>query len=224
MTANTVSMKCSRQLFALLFFLVAFNGKAQPVRYNLVQMLHDGHFMTTKKVAPGNEARITEGTDRPAVSLQGNVWLKDVTFSNGRIDIDLRGKNIPGQSFIGVAFNGQTDSDYECLYFRPFNFENTDSLHRRHMVQYMSLPGHEWNVLRETQPLVFENTISPAPSATAWFHATIIADADSLRVYVNAAAKPSLRVKRFKNHKGEKFGLWCSDLPGDFANLVITKN
>jgi hypothetical protein len=186
-------------------------------------MLHDGQIMTVQKSAPNSFVRITDSADRPAISLQGNAWLKGVAFTNGRIDIDLRGKNIPGQSFIGVAFSAKNDSDYECLYFRPFNFENTEGLHRKHMVQYMSLPGHEWNVLRETQPLVFENTVSPAPDPTGWFHATIIADPDSLRVYVNAAAEPSLRVKRFKNHSSEKFALWCSDLPGDFANLVITK-
>jgi hypothetical protein len=216
-------MKWLREFSVILLFLLSFAGKAQIIHYNFVQMLHDGQIMTVQKSAPNSLVRITDSADRPAVSLQGNAWLKDVTFTNGRIDIDLRGKNIPGQSFIGVAFSAKNDSDYECLYFRPFNFENTDSLHRKHMVQYMSLPGHEWNVLRETQPLVFENTVSPAPDPTGWFHATIIADSDSLRVYVNAAEEPSLRVKRFKNHSGEKFALWCSDLPGDFANLVITK-
>jgi len=217
-------MKKFRQFSGIFLFLLSFAGKAQTTHYNLVQMQRDGQIMTVQKSAPNSAVRITESTDRPAISLQGNAWLKDVMFTNGRIDIDLRGKNIPGQSFIGVAFSAKNDSDYECLYFRPFNFENADSLHRKHMVQYMSLPGHEWNVLRETQPLVFENTVAPAPDPTRWFHATIVADSDSLRVYVNAAAEPSLRVKRFKNHSGEKFALWCSDLPGDFANLVITKN
>jgi hypothetical protein len=187
-------------------------------------MQRDGQILVEQKSAQNSAVRITDSTDRPAITLQGNTWLKNVSFTNGRIDIDLRGKNIPGQSFIGVAFSAQNDSDYECLYFRPFNFESSDSLHRMHMVQYMSLPGHEWFVLREHQPLVFENKISPAPDPTQWFHATIVADSDSLRVYVNAAAEPSLRVKRFKNHSGEKISLWCSDLPGDFANLVITKN
>ena len=216
-------MKRFRQSFVIFLFLLSFTGKAQTIHYNLVQMQRDGQIMSVQKI-PNSAVRITDSADRPALSLQGNAWLKDVTFTNGRIDIDLRGKNIPGQSFIGVAFSAQNDSDYECLYFRPFNFESTDGLHRKHMVQYMSLPGHEWNVLRETQPLVFENTVSPAPDPTRWFHATIITDSDSLRVYVNAAAEPSLRVKRFKNHTGKKFALWCSDLPGDFANLVITKN
>jgi hypothetical protein len=217
-------MKRFRLFFFILLLFLFFAGKAQTVHYNLVQMQRDGQIMTVQKRASNTEIRITEGTDRPAVSLQGNAWLKDVTFTNGRIDIDLRGKNIPGQSFIGVAFSALNDSDYECLYFRPFNFENPDSIHRKHMVQYMSLPGHEWNVLRESNPFVFEKTIFPAPDPSRWFHATILADSDSLRVFVNAAVEPCLRVKRFKNHRGEKFVLWCSDLPGDFANLVITKN
>jgi len=216
-------MKSFRLFSGVFLFLLSFAGKAQTVHYNLVQMFRDGQITTAQKNAANSTVRITEGADRPSISLQGNARMKDVTFTNGRIDIDLRGKNIPGQSFIGVAFNAQDDSDYECVYFRPFNFESKDSLHRIHMVQYMSLPGHEWNVLRETRPSVFEKTISAAPDPTGWFHATIIADADSLRVYVNAAADPCLRVKRFKNHRGEKMALWCSDLPGDFANLVIMK-
>jgi hypothetical protein len=216
-------MKSFRQFTGIFIFLLSFAAKAQTVHYNLVQMFRDGQIIMAQKNAANNTRQLTEGTDRPAVSLQGNAWLKGVVFTSGRIDIDLRGKNIPGQSFIGVAFSAQDDSDYECVYFRPFNFESKDSLHRIHMVQYMSLPGHEWNVLRETHPSVFEKTISPTPDPSRWFHTTIIVDSDSLRVYVNAAAEPSLRVKRFKNHRGEKFALWCSDLPGDFANLVITK-
>jgi hypothetical protein len=206
--------------------LVMFSDAAisQTTHYDLVRMKNDNQIIVVSKSALNTGVQITENADRPAVSLQGNAWLKGVVFTTGRIDIDLRGKNIPGQSFIGVAFNAENEGDYECLYFRPFNFESTDSLHRKHMVQYMSLPGHEWNVLRETHPLVFENTISPAPDPTHWFHATIVADSDSVRIYVNASADPCLRVKRFKNHNGEKFALWCSDLPGDFANLVITKN
>jgi hypothetical protein len=217
-------MKNCRQFTGIVLLLLSFAGRTQTVHYNLPQMQRDHLIATTNKNAANNVVQILAGADRPAISLQGIAWLKDVSFTNGRIDIELRGKNIPGQSFIGVAFSAQDDSDYECVYFRPFNFPGTDSLHRIHMVQYMSLPGHEWNVLRETTPSVFEKTISPAPDPTRWFHATIIADSDSLRVYVNAAVEPSLRVKRFKNHRGDKFALWCSDLSGDFANLVITKN
>jgi hypothetical protein len=204
--------------------LFSITVNAQQVEYNLVQMLQNGQILLMKTSAPSSAVRITDSTDRPAVNLQGNAWLKDLAFTNGRIDIDLRGKNIPGQSFIGLAFSGENDSNYECVYFRPFNFESADNMHRVHMVQYMSLPGNEWFVLREHHPLVFENTISPAPNPARWFHATIVADSDSLRVYVNASKEPCLRVKRFKNHSGEKFGLWCSELSGDFANLVITKN
>jgi hypothetical protein len=211
-----------KQFLGIFLMLFSIAGKAQTVHYNLVQMMRDGQIKTVPKSAANSAIRKTDSIDRAGVNLQGNAWLKDVTFTNGRIDIDLRGKNVPGQSFIGLAFSAQTDSDFECVYFRPFNFESTDSLHRMHMVQYMSLPDHEWFELREHQPLVFETTISPAPDPAGWFHATIVADSDSVRVYVNNAKKPSLRVKRFKNHSGKKFGLWCSDLSGDFANLVIT--
>ncbi len=163
---------------------------------------------------------LTDKADKPSVRIQGIVWLKNTLFTKGTVDVDLRGKNQQGQSFLGIAFSGKDTNDYECLYFRPFNFETTDSLRQKHMVQYMSLPDHDWQQLRNSQPLIFEHTVNPIPNPDGWFHATIVISEDSVMVYVNNAAEPSLKVKRFRNHTGEKIGLWSSALPSDFANLI----
>lgn len=221
---QTSNMKSVRLIPGFFFILLPFLAKTQSIPYDLVQMLKSRQLIAITKTGDTNEVHLITSPGRQAVSAQGMVWLKDVTFTKGKIEIDLRGKNIPGQSFIGLAFSAENEKDYECVYFRPFNFGSKDTLHRLHMVQYMSLPGNEWFVLREKQPLVFENGISPSPEATAWFHATIVADTDSIRIYVNAAKEPSLSVKRFKNHKGEKLALWSSSTPGDFARLEIDKN
>ncbi len=194
-----------------------------------VKNLNIRSFDLTKLLAAGrletdmnNQAAIYEGTDKAAVTIKGIVWLKDTSFSRGIIDIDLRGKNETGKSFIGVAFSGKDSNDYESVYFRPFNFKSTDTLRSKHMVQYMSLPDHDWQQLRTTHPLVFEHGINLSPNPDDWFHATINVAEDSVRVYVNYSPQSCLTVKRFRNHKGEKFGLWTYDLAGDFANLFIT--
>src|SRR5215216_4250936 len=36
---------------------------------------------------------------------EGPVWLKDYSFTNGKIEVDLKGKNLQGQSFVGIAFH-----------------------------------------------------------------------------------------------------------------------
>jgi hypothetical protein len=168
-----------------------------------------------------NLVTLSDGNDKPAVRARGVVWLKNTDFTKGTIDVDLRGKNEEGKSFLGIAFSGKDSNDYEALYFRPFNFKSTDPLKQKHMVQYMSLPDHDWQQLRNTQPLVFEHPVSPIPDPDGWFHATILVSEDSVLVYVNNTEEPSLQVKRFRNHTGSKIGLWSSGLPSDFANLVI---
>ena len=53
----------------------------------------------------------------------GFMILKDVQFSNGTIEFDVKGKNILQQSFVGIAFHGQDLKTYDAVYFRPFNFK-----------------------------------------------------------------------------------------------------
>jgi hypothetical protein len=185
--------------------------------YDLLKLFRENALETNTN----NEVVILDKINKPAVRINGIVWLKNTLFTKGTIDVDLRGKNEQGQSFLGIAFSGKDTNDYECLYFRPFNFKNPDPIHQKHMVQYMSLPDHDWQQLRNSQPLVFEYSVHPIPDPDDWFHVTIIVSEDSVWVYVNNDAEPSLKVKRFRNHNGEKIGLWSSALPGDFANLVI---
>jgi hypothetical protein len=197
--------------------IFGLHSNAQSVQYNLQQMIQENKIATVSAY----ETKVLRGDKPGAITTRGIVWLKGIDFTKGTIDIDLRGKNEQGQSFLGIAFSGKDTNDYECLYFRPFNFKNRDPLHQKHMVQYMSLPDHDWQQLRNSQPLVFEYSVHPIPDPNDWFHATIVVSEDSVRVYVNHDAEPSLKVKRFRNHAGEKIGLWSSALPGDFANLDI---
>jgi hypothetical protein len=53
----------------------------------------------------------------------GVAWLNNTTFDKGVIEFDEKGKNVVQQSFIGIAFHGLNDSTYDCIYFRPFNFQ-----------------------------------------------------------------------------------------------------
>ena len=87
-----------------------------------------------------------------ADSGEGIAYLTGVEFSSGTIECDIRGKDVPQQSFLGIAFHAADDSTYESVYFRPFNFRAADSTHRAHAVQYESVPGNGWQKLRTEQP------------------------------------------------------------------------
>jgi hypothetical protein len=152
----------------------------------------------------------------------GVAWLNGVSFEKGGIEIDLRGKDLFQQSFLGIAFHGENDSTYEAVYFRPFNFLASDSVRRIHAVQYISHPDFTWKRLREQQNGVFEKEVVPAPDPNAWFHARVIVTETTVDVYVNQHPKPCLQAKRLSNRQGGKVGLWVGDRSGgDFADLRI---
>ena len=189
-------------------------------QYNLA------HLFDEKKLGADTAVKINVLDDKShagAITIKGNAWLKDISFANGTIDIDLRGKNVFLQSFLGIAFHGVNDSTYDVVYFRPFNFKHEDTLRRKWSVQYMSMPGYDYDKLRKAHPLVYENAVAPVPDPDEWFHTTIVIDDDSARVYVNHSPTPSLKVHLLNNYKDGKIGLW-SYTPGvssDFANLII---
>lgn len=81
---------------------------------------------------------------KPYISLsqgkgEGIFWLPLKNFRNGSIAVEMRGKNVPQQSFVGLAFGGQNDSTYEPVYCRPFNFLSSDSVKRVHSIYCTSL-------------------------------------------------------------------------------------
>jgi hypothetical protein len=191
---------------------------AQKKSYDLHQLLKENKLMTYKsKVVP-----IADG-DKKGISMTGVAYLKDVTFSTGTIEIDLRGKDVFQKSFIGIAFHGVDTLAADIVYFRPFNFRADDPVRKIHAVQYVSEPEFPWHKLREEKNGVYEKAIDPPPAATDWFHAKIVVDGAEIRVYVNNNPKPSLTVTKLNSRRDGMIGLWNTGLDGDFANLTISK-
>jgi len=190
---------------------------AQKKSYDLQQLLKENKLTAYK----GNVVSITDGS-RKGISMTGLVYLPDVTFSKGTIDVDIRGKDVLQKSFIGIAFHGVDTTTSDIVYFRPFNFRSTDPVRKIHAVQYVSEPEYPWDKLREERNGVYEKGIDPPPAATDWFHARIVVEETQIKVYVNNAKAPSLVVDKLNARRTGKIGLWNNGLEGDFANLVIT--
>lgn len=203
-------------LNTILILSASSYSNAQQQSFNLQQLLKEKKLITSGQ----NVIPITDG-DKKGISFTGIAWLKDVAFSNGTIEIDLRGKDVLQRSFIGIAFHGVDTVTYDAIYFRPFNFQSQDPVRKIHAVQYISQPDFPWHRLRDEKNGIYEKAIIPAPSPSDWFHARIDVKDSQITVYVNNATTPSLSVTKLNTRKEGMIGIWNEGLNGDFANLVI---
>lgn len=152
--------------------------------------------------------------------LDGLLWLKDSDFSNGKIELDIKGEDLQGISFVGLAFHGLNDSTFDAIYFRPFNFENPDR--NGNSVQYISHPVNTWRKLRTDFPKKYENPVSPVPDPNDWFHVTIIINYPEVKVIINDSEEPSLVVNQISTRKKGWIGFWVGHgSEGYFKNLKL---
>lgn len=176
----------------------------------------------------GRDATVFEEAGRSAVRLSqtlgsGFARLEGVEFSDGVIEVAIRGKNIPQQSFVGVAFHGLDDETYDAVYFRPFNWRSDDPGRRAHGVQYVSHPTYTWQKLRTEHPGQYEQPVDPPPDPDDWFRARIVVRAGTVSVYVNDAPTASLVVQQLSDRSTGWLGFWVGNgSGGDFADLRIT--
>ena len=152
----------------------------------------------------------------------GVAYLRGVELGNGTIEFDVRGKDLQGQSFVGVAFHGLDGTTYDAIYFRPFNFRTEDPARRSHAVQYISHPTYTWQKLRAERPGAFEQPVGPAPDPNGWFHVRVVVVSPKVSVFVGDAKEPSLVVNQLSDRTKGLVGLWVgNNSGGDFADLKI---
>src|ERR1700688_3136269 len=87
------------------------NGQ-QTTHYDLAQMFGQNQLAGQR----GRNLQVLSDK-KDGVSTNGIVWLQGVSFNEGTIDIDLRGKNIFLKSFLGIAFHAVDTLAYETIYF-----------------------------------------------------------------------------------------------------------
>ncbi|MEZ0454061.1 hypothetical protein ACR78Z_10285 [Sphingobacterium thalpophilum] len=155
----------------------------------------------------------------------GIAWIKGLTFENGIIEFDVKGKDIVQQSFVGVAFHGLDDNTYQAIYFRPFNFRSKDPIRKMHAVQYIALPDNDWPYLRETYPQKYEASVPSTVDPNEWFHVKLIIGQQTIAVFINSYPQPILSVKSLMSNGKGKVGFWTGNgSDGDFSGLVVIKH
>ncbi|HJQ65121.1 MAG TPA: hypothetical protein VJ816_02030 [Gemmatimonadales bacterium] len=220
---NTLVARLSVLVTAALLGPAALAAQQVPIEFDFARLAQGKGLETFNRSVSG----LTEGT-RNGLRLSarlgaGVAYLQGVEFTNGTIECDLRGKDVQGESFVGIAFHGVDSATYDAIYFRPFNFRAADSARRVHAVQYISHPTYTWQRLRAEHPGAYERAIDPVPDPNGWFHVRIVIAGAQVRVFVADATTPSLVVDRLSVRQEGLVGFWVGNTSsGDFANLRIT--
>ena len=197
-------------------------AQSQPKQIDLAKSLAAGKLRAVNR-------DISKLPDKPgAVHMSerndpGVVWIDGSDFSQGTIEVDVRGRDQLQRSFLGIAFHGKDDNTYEAVYLRPFNFRAQDPARHRHALQYMALPDFDWPRLREQFPDEFEAPVGPSIAPTDWVPLRVVVADKNIQVYVGPDQQPALTARKLGALNRGIIGLWTGNgSDGDFANLRIT--
>lgn len=221
---SVLNLRKSAQQFALataLFVLVAVSLAAQS---------------TDRLVAKNVSIAQTNYKGRSAIKVTANpeaangtsyALVKDTSFLDGVIEVDLAGQPAPGaassaRGFIGIAFRIQGDGHYEYIYLRPTNGRADDQVRRNHSTQYSSYPDFDFARSRQEAPEKYESYVDLQPGV--WTKYKIEVEGHKARLYVHGAEQPCLIVNDLKlDPRAGGVALWVGPgTEGYFSNLKIT--
>jgi hypothetical protein len=162
-----------------------------------------------------------------AANATSYALVKDVSFRDGVIEVDLAGQPAAGapgaaRGFIGIAFRLQGDGRYEYIYLRPTNGRADDQVRRNHSTQYSSHPDFDFARSRQEAPEKYESYVDLQPAV--WTKYKIEVQGRNARLYVNGAEQPCLIVSDLKlDPRDGGVALWVGPgTEGYFSNLKVT--
>jgi hypothetical protein len=171
---------------------------------------------------------VAQENGRPIIRLDakagdGFAIVQGPAFSEGSIELLVRGEDVAQQSFVGVTWGIQNDSTYEAVYMRPFNFRTPDTARAKRAVQYVSQPAWPWQRLRAETPGKYEKPVLPIPDPNGWVPLRLVVTPTQVSVYANGGAEPDLVVQRLGEAKPGPIAFWVGNgSRGDFAELKVT--
>ena len=206
------------RFFAFILSIVSSSSlRAQQVIPDLTAIADSTIWLVYNRIATPDKSK---GVYLDEKKGDGIAFLKNKSFGNVTIEADLKGKNIQGQSFVGILFHGLTEKVYDAVYFRPFNFKNPER--KDFCIQYISHPQNTWFFLRDNFPGKYESSINPILDPDEWFHVKIVINYPSVSVFVNNNSKPSLEVTQLSTQKSGTVGFYVANgSDGAFKNLKI---
>ena len=167
--------------------------------------------------------KITE--DSQVANGEAYAIVKDASFHNGAVEVELAGRPAAGafgdaRGFIGIAFRLQ-NGQFEYIYLRPTNGRADDQVRRNHSTQYSAYPNFSFADARQQAPEKYESYVDLEPGV--WTRYRIMVEGTKARLYVNGANQPCLIVNDLK--LGDSSGgvaLWIGPgTEGYFTGLDI---
>lgn len=162
-----------------------------------------------------------------AANATSYAVIKDMSFRDGTIEVDLAGQPAAGadgaaRGFIGIAFRLQGDGSYEYIYLRPTNGRADDQIRRNHSTQYSSHPDFSFARSRQEAPEKYESYVDLQPGV--WTKYRIEVEGRKARLYVHGAEQPCLIVNDLKlEPRNGGVALWVGPgTEGYFSNLKVT--
>jgi hypothetical protein len=162
-----------------------------------------------------------------AANATSYAVLKDASFRDGTIEVDVAGQPASGagagaRGFIGIAFRLQADGRYEYIYLRPTNGRADDQVRRNHSTQYSSHPDFDFARSRKEAPEKYESYVDLEPGVWTRFKREV--DGRNARLYVHGAPQPCLIVSDLKlEPQAGGVALWVGPgTEGYFSILKIT--
>jgi hypothetical protein len=205
----------------LLFQAVALSAQGRRT-LQLARLYQKGQLTVVGRKAEAVKERGQRYLKLADAASEGLVWLPVNNFSQGILELRLRGKDVLQKSFVGIAFHAVNDSTYDAVYCRPFNFLAQDSVRRIHAIQYVSRPVHTWKKLREQRNAEFEKAISNPPDPNGWFTLTLRITDNKVEAYIDDTATPALVVYKLNDRVKGKLGIFMGDgSGGDFTSFRI---
>jgi len=197
-------------------------GQRKTIEPDLAQLADGKRLNVFNRTASSFNDGARKGVRLSESQGDGVAYVQGIEFTNGTIEVDVRGKDVQQQSFVGVAFHGVDGTTYDAIYFRPFNFRAEEPDRRAHGVQYIAHPTYTWQKLRTEQPGKYERAVNPVPDPNAWFHARVLVASPKVSVFVGDAKEPCLVVDQLSNRNKGSVGLWVGNTSGgDFATFKI---
>jgi hypothetical protein len=152
----------------------------------------------------------------------GVAWLQGVTFSQGRITLEVRGLEKPFESYVGVAFHGKDDQAYDAVFVRLVNLKAFDVERRPRAVHYVSHPGHTWLSRRQGMHFQSEGRVAAPPPVEAWVRLELEIEGKTLRVRAGDDDTVALQVELLNDRLDGRVGLWVGEnSEGWFRGLTL---
>ncbi|MDD2304727.1 MAG: hypothetical protein PHP53_08525 [Prolixibacteraceae bacterium] len=213
-------MKKNALLWLLFLFIFSNLSVGQKViEYNLADLHRSGQLIAKNRVITIEKDNNGEFIRLGKAMVGSAILLPADDFKRGKIEALVRGKDIFQGSFAGLAFHAQSDSIFDLVYCRPFNFQTSDSLRRIHMIQYAYFPKLDWQVLRVKYNSIYEKGIANPPKADEWFKLTLEVDEKQVKAYINDSNTPTLVVEKLNQISTGKVGIF--GLNADFKSIKI---